>query len=419
VARLDHYLSRRVPKINTDHGKALQHPYATVEPLNKSHFILLPHLVPPEPHDLLTLKYEATRAEIQQKWGEARRLWIRVNLAAAGTDEDAIEAFGRISRKQEQPVSPVPSTSGVWNVNQPEEQLPTFFFEVVTVNRKGEEIKREKKSARYFVEDLGNNVSLEMVYIPGGTFWMGTEDEQIERLNKKYQVDWFNNEKPIHKVALEPFFVSKYPITQEQWYAVAALPRVKRELKLDPSNFSGNNRPVEQVSWFDAEEFCKRLSKKTGKDYSLPSEARWEYACRAGTTAPFYFGETLTGELANYDATKTYAEETKKVFRQETTEVGQFSPNGFGLYDLHGNVWEWCEDDWHKNYQGALDNGKAWIDNDSTSQKLKVIRGACWSSDPRVCRSAYRGDSGADGVNVYIGLRVAITRRGFFSYLAL
>ncbi|MCZ8162317.1 MAG: formylglycine-generating enzyme family protein, partial [Microcystis sp. LE19-196.1B] len=135
-------------------------------------------------------------------------------------------------------------------------------------------------------------------------------------------------------------------------------------------------------------EFCARLSKLTGREYRLPSEAEWEYACRAGTTTPFYFGETITGELANYRASGTYAGEPKGEDREQTTPVGQFPPNAFGLYDMHGNVWEWCADTWHDNYDGAPTDGSACIENGDDNRS--PLRGGSWFYDPLYCRSADR-----------------------------
>ena len=187
--------------------------------------------------------------------------------------------------------------------------------------------------------------------------------------------------------------MSKHPVTQEQWRFVAQLDRVNREMKPDPSRFKGDKRSVEYVSWYDAVEFCDRLSNYTGRPYTLPSEAQWEYACRAGTTTPFYFGDTITSDLANYCASSIFADEPKGEYRQETTPVGQFPPNAFGLYDMHGNVDEWCLDDWHDNYEGAPRDGSAWLnDNDNLSQKKggAMLRGGSWNDDPGFCRSASR-----------------------------
>ncbi|MDJ0717126.1 MAG: SUMF1/EgtB/PvdO family nonheme iron enzyme [Prochloraceae cyanobacterium] len=289
--------------------------------------------------------------------------------------------------------------------------LQLFEFEVVTVKIQtkwmglGSEITLDRRSskAQYFTENLGNGVTLDMVAIPGGKFLMGTEDEEIERLVKKFNKDWFRFEKPQHYVTVESFFMGKFPVTQAQWKAIANLPKVYLDLAPNPSNFKGDKRPVQMVSWYDAVEFCKRLSIVTGKEYRLPSEAQWEYACRARTTTPFHFGETITSELANYRGSQTYASEPKGEYRQQTTDVGKFSPNAFGLYDMHGNVWEWCTDDWHENYQNAPNDGKPWL---SESSSIKVIRGGSWSFNPDFCRSASRYGSTRGYRIHYIGFRV-------------
>ncbi|TRT91729.1 MAG: TIR domain-containing protein, partial [Microcystis aeruginosa Ma_OC_LR_19540900_S633] len=251
---------------------------------------------------------------------------------------------------------------------EPKQLLSVFNFEVVGVNAKGEQIKKESKQSQYFREDLGKGITLEMVAIPGGTFLMGTEDEEIERLVKKFNWEGFRRERPQHEVTVPPFFMGKYPITQAQWKAIASRTdlKVKQDLDFKPAYFKdrpdSDRRPVEQVNWYDAIEFCARLSKLTVREYRLPSEAEWEYACRAGTTTPFYFGETITGELANYNASNTYADELNGEYQNETTRVGQFPPNAFGLYDMHGNVREWCADTWHDNYDGAPTDGSVWIE---------------------------------------------------------
>jgi formylglycine-generating enzyme required for sulfatase activity len=250
-------------------------------------------------------------------------------------------------------------------------------------------VNKYQKQAQQFIEDLGNGIKLEMVAIPGGTFIMGSPETEDKSTN---------DERPQHEVTIKPFSMGKYPITQAQWQAVAQLPQVNQELKPDPSEFKGANRPVESVSWHDAVEFCARLSNYTKRPYRLPSEAEWEYACRAGTTRPFHFGETITTDLANYDGNKTYGKGTKGVYRKETTEVGSFQvANECGLYDMHGNVWEWCEDDWHDNYENAPTDGSAWISDESNNNE-KVLRGGSWYSPPGGCRSTRRGyaDAGFD-----------------------
>jgi formylglycine-generating enzyme required for sulfatase activity len=177
--------------------------------------------------------------------------------------------------------------------------------------------------------------------------------------------------------------------------------KVKLDLKLDPSRFKKPykgidrwDRPVEGVTWFEAVEFCERVSKLTGRKYRLPSEAEWEYACRAGTTTPFYFGETITPELVNYNANYTYGDGPKGEYRRQTTPVGQFPANAFGLYDMHGNVWEWCADDSHDNYVGAPTDGSAWVDSkkDNSTKSNTRLRGGSWAFDPNFCRSAIRNN---------------------------
>ena len=145
------------------------------------------------------------------------------------------------------------------------------------------------------------------------------------------------------------------------------------------------------------------MSEKTGREYRLPSEAEWEYACRGGTTTPFHFGETITTELANYNGTDTYASEPKSKYFPQITDVGSFPPNAFGLYDMHGNVWEWCQEDWHDDYIDAPKNGSVWT---SRSGNTKVQRGGSWLDDPENCRSAYRTVSVAGFGNSYNGVRV-------------
>ncbi|MFM6578516.1 MAG: formylglycine-generating enzyme family protein, partial [Dolichospermum sp.] len=179
--------------------------------------------------------------------------------------------------------------------------------------------------------------------------------------------------------------------TQAQWEIVAALEKVNIDLGFYPSYFEDGNLPVECVSWNDAQEFCARLSRIENRIYRLPSEAQWEYACRAGATTPFHFGEIISTDLANYDGNYTYGDGLKGVHRKGTTDVGSFPPNAFGLHDMHGNVWEWCQDDWHDNYEDAPIDGTAWTGLDiGLSNDMKVLRGGSWRHYPDHCRSAYR-----------------------------
>ena len=243
-------------------------------------------------------------------------------------------------------------------------------------------IHKRRQQAQYFVEDPGKLAILDMVLIPAGSFLMGSPDDELERSE---------SEIPQHPVTVKTFFMGKYPVTQSQWSAVATMPQVNLELNPDPSHFKGEDRPVENVSWFEAVEFCDRLSQHTGRPYRLPSEAEWEYACRAGTTTPFHFGETITPDLANYNGSYTYGQGAKGIYREETTPVGSFRvANPFGLYDMHGNVWEWCQDHWHDNYEGAPVDGSAWINSEVRDEASRLLRGGSWFYDPGLCRSACR-----------------------------
>jgi formylglycine-generating enzyme required for sulfatase activity len=280
----------------------------------------------------------------------------------------------------------------------------TFDFTIATLERpsgKGKQekwvINRQQSQAEGIIEALEAGIELEMIEIPTGTFSMGAPDKELNSNN---------SERPQHKVTVPSFYMGRYLVTQAQWRFAAQLPQVNKELDPDPSNFKGDNRPVERVSWYDAVEFCDRLSQYTGRTYRLPSEAEWEYACRAGTTTPFHFGETITTDLVNYNGNYTYGQGSKGVYRKETTEVGSFGvANNFGLYDMHGNVWELCQDDWHSDYKGAPIDGSAWLNNEEDNNG-KLLRGGSWGNNPENCRSAYRDSNSLDNNNNNIGFRV-------------
>ncbi|AOW99097.1 hypothetical protein BJP34_06215 [Moorena producens PAL-8-15-08-1] len=337
----------------------------------------------------------ASNDELEEKIRPFARLKAKV-LGRLGGE------YARLAEQlliSETPTSDYPSNKGLETiVSARKKELKQFSFEVVTVNPRGEIIKRESQQADYFTEDLGNGVDLEMVYIPAGSFLMGSPESERGSNDR---------ERPQHQLTIPPFFLGKYQVTQAQWRAVANLPRIKRYLNPDPSKFQGDNRPVERVTWFDAVEFCVRLSKYTGTEYRLPSEAEWEYACRAGTTTPFHYGETITSRLANYNASYTYAEEAEGQYRGETTPVGSFPPNSFGLYDMHGNVWDCCADPYHSNYKGAPTDGSIWtINNHHTDYFTR--RGGSWYLNPGKCRSAFRYLFGerVDFIS-HVGFRVA------------
>ena len=308
-----------------------------------------------------------------------------LNESVSGIDaSDSLDA--EISETPQTPQKPIIDSAPPSSLLSGAIALENFDFEVVTVNAQGDITNRQSNSTNYFTEDLGNGVSLEMVEIPGGEFLMGSPGDEKGREN---------NESPQHKVTVKPFFMGKFPVTQAQYQAITGKNR---------SVFKRDKNPVESVNWNDATEFCQKLSEKTGRTYRLPSEAEWEYACRGGTKKPFHFGETVTTNLANYNGNSTYANAPNGQYRKQTTEVGSFSPNAFGLYDMHGNVWEWCEDAFHKNYNNAPDDGSAWIGN--ADRRFRVLRGGSWYSEPGECRGASRYSFFFTSYFNYFGFRV-------------
>jgi formylglycine-generating enzyme required for sulfatase activity len=276
-------------------------------------------------------------------------------------------------------------------------------------------LKRRTKTAKYFTQEIRNGLSISMVQIPGGSFMMGSpETEEGQE----------SNESPRHQVTLPTFFMGKNPVTQSQWRSVVSkIAQVKRKIDPDPSHFKGDDLPVERVSWLDTEEFCLRLSILSDRKYRLPTETEWEYACRAGTTMPFHFGETIGSDIANYrardwklDKTTTYLGkygpgELGK-FREMTTPSSSFKlANRFGLYDMHGNVCEWCMDHWHDSYNGAPEDGSAWLDLNAQQDAQRVLRGGSWYNAPVYCRSASRGRSDPENRYTYIGFRLVSPAR--------
>ena len=254
--------------------------------------------------------------------------------------------------------------------------------------------KTERITVSGYELELAKGIAITMVQIPAGSFQMGSPATEAERSE---------DEGPQRRVQLQSFFLGQTPVTQAQWQAVASWPQVGMMLDPDPALFEGANRPVENVNWEEAMEFCRRLSQRTKLDYTLPSEAQWEYACRANTTTPFVFGDTLMPDLANYDGNYTYGSGPKGQYPQQTTDVGSFAGNAWGLQDMHGNVWEWCLDPWHDSYRGAPADGSAWTAGGGTA---RLLRGGSWIYYPRFCRSAYRSLN-HPGCRLYdIGFRV-------------
>ena len=273
----------------------------------------------------------------------------------------------------------------------PESQ--TCSFEVISLDGKGTERNLGFQDFHYLIAPVEKHEILLMV-IPSGEYGMGSSEKMAHRA-----------EKPQHLVKVSSFLMSQFPITKAQWKIVEGYPQVNRKLKKRTSPSGAMDTPVVKVSWDDAVEFCDRLSTKTGQIYRLPTESEWEYACRAGTYTDFHFGETLSAQYANYDATIPYRSEAPGIHRGKTSSNNEFtSPNYFGLFDMHGNVWEWCIDHWHDNYESAPSDSSAWL---SENGSLRVLRGGSWRNEPYLCRSAYRFSNDAtDNFSDNIGFRI-------------
>ena len=296
-------------------------------------------------------------------------------LPDADRQAGAADRSGAAQPETAQPEAAEPAASTV--------PLQRFATSTCLLRQEGGRWSMERRPLQVegYREDLSEGVALTMVKIPAGSFLMGSPEDEPERLEC---------EGPQHDVTLGSFFMAQTPITQAQWRAVAGWQKVERDLKPDPSIFKGANLPVEQVSWFDALEFCRRLSQRTGQRYGLSSEAQWEYACRAGSTTPFHFGATLTPELANYDGIHVYGNGPKGTYREQTIEVASFPANGWGLHDMHGNVSEWCEDHWDDSYIFAPCDNQPWLIPAAAADEPRLLRGGSWGYFPGDCRSASR-----------------------------
>jgi formylglycine-generating enzyme required for sulfatase activity len=353
---------------------------------------------------------EAPGAAQAPVWLTRRRALVASSVAVvAGGSALAVPSIRRLLSK---PANPA---------------LRTIPIDFATVDGKGARLAGEKAAASVFTEMLAPSVGIDMVVIRGGAFIMGSP---------KYEPERRANEGPQHSVTLGPFFIGAWPITQAQWAAVATAHPEKAARALDPflSFFKGDNLPVESISWNEADEFCRRLAEMTGRGYRLPTEAEWEFACRAGSAGPFNVGPTITTDLANYCSqggavcgesdgkniasdvydgvtyvSGAYDQGPAGTFRGKTTIPGTFPPNRFGLYDMHGNVWEYCLDTASATYADAPSDGGANFSGSPGAER--VLRGGSWSHNPAICRSAYRDFIAPDnpGWQGRIGLRVVCT----------
>ena len=365
LKELEQYLGHRVPQINKKFGKPVQNPLISLEPGYKYD------------RPLLFLPSQQTKDKpFQQK--------AHPSFSSSRSVQDLTQrSHPEKAEKQFSDIFTVPS---VLNAQ-------IFEFEVVTIDAYGQKNESMRLQSQYLIEVL-DKVLFEMVVIPSGTFLMGSSERRPTP-----------NEVPLHSVTIKPFLMSKYPITKSQWKAVAKLEQVKIPLKLQPSRSGGAKHPIVEISWDEAVEFCDRLSRKTGHVYRLPSEVEWEFACRAGTTTPFHFGETITPDLVNYDGNFTYRSEPKGENRKKAIDVGSFRfANAFGLFDMHGNVWEWCLDHWHKTYYETLTDGRACFKKPES--RNRVIRGGSWRNESNLCRSSSRCFDQADSKSNNISFRV-------------
>ena len=238
--------------------------------------------------------------------------------------------------------------------------------------------------------DLGNGVNMEMVLIPAGTFIMGSPESEAERSDDETQ----------HQVTIsKPFYMGKYPVTQAQWQQV---------MGNNPSHFKGDKLlPVENVSWDETQAFCQKLKEITQAPFGIPTESQWEYACRAGTNTPFHFGSELNGRQANCDGNVPYGTDSEGPYLEKTTPEGKYQANAWGLYDMHGNVWEWCSD-WYGEYPaGSLTNPSG-----PATGSDRVSRGGCWINGAVDCRSAFRSWFVPSNRSIVLGFRVAMSSPG-------
>ncbi|TYQ26293.1 SUMF1/EgtB/PvdO family nonheme iron enzyme [Pseudanabaena sp. UWO311] len=335
---------------------------------------------------------EAARLNRQQEESEQLRLQQVAAAERQKQEQDRLSLLEQLKRQAEEEERRKRQREEAERKSKPVQ--PEFEFEILKVRLVKEssgflglgtktkvELERKKGKAQYIRENLANGVTLVLVRIPTGKFMMGSNE--------------YSTEQPIHEATLKEFWMGKYTVTNAQWQAIMGTKPSKQY----------DSQPVVGVSWDDAKEFCKKASEKTGKSIRLPSETEWEYACRAGTTTPFHFGETITPDLVNYDGNAPYGDAPKGEYRQKTVNVESFSPNAWGLYQMHGNVWEWCEDIWHENYNGIPQDGSAWLDGGEQGQRL--LRGGSFKYYAFSCRSAHRRRWHADdGVVIKAGFRV-------------
>ena len=353
------------------------------------------------------LRFQQQKAEElrQQQAAETARLKRQQEEAERARQLEILLAAESLKRQQQRPAPP---------------EFKFEFAKVQVVKERGFlgvgggtkiEIVRKQGKAQYFREDLGNGVTIDLVRIPAGKFIMGMPPAEreialnsaLKYVTREHLETWLDFSTPQHEVSVPEFWMGKYTVTNAQWFAVMETkPSEKYDVK-----FQGGKQPVVGVSWDDTQEFCERLSNKLGKNIRLPTEAEWEYACRANTTTPFHFGETITPDLVNYDGNYPYGSAPKGEYRSKTVDVDSFLPNAWGLYQMHGNVWEWCSDRWHENYKNAPTDGSSW--ETGTVDNYCVMRGGSWLDGAVGCRSAFRFRLVAGDWDGNIGFRLVVS----------
>jgi formylglycine-generating enzyme required for sulfatase activity len=320
-------------------------------------------------------KARLEREEAQRKLAQAKAAAIHLAEQKRARLEEAARAQAMLEQLLPTPASPVADTEGV---------LRDRF-------------------------EGGETRGPDLVLLPTGRFQMGSPDHERKiAMASGSQPAWLARELPQHWVGIDkPIAMGRYPVTVGEWRAFVTATgwRPSGETDWDAPGFTQTDRhPVVGVNWFDAIRYVRWLSEATGKSYRLPSEAEWEYACRAGTRTAFSFGDTITTDQANYDGNFTYNGSPRGAYRRGTTPVGMFAANPWGLFDMHGNVWEWVQDVVHDNYEGAPLDGSAW--EEGGDQARRILRGGSWLYNPRYLRAALRNGFSAALSNDIVGFRV-------------
>jgi formylglycine-generating enzyme required for sulfatase activity len=349
------------------------------------------------------LQQQALEARQKQAAEQARQEEYKRALAAS-------EAAARRAQAQAQEAAPAPAPAP-----KPDDMEQRTDEEVRELPAPAPVLANIVTGADGLLRDAyldGSGEGPDLVLLQAGRFQMGAQEHEHRiALAAGSQKNWLKRETPAHWVGIErPFALGRYPVTVGQWrkFVNASGWEVGGDVDWDKPGFVQNDRhPVVGVSWFDAQQYIRWLSEKTGRQYRLPTEAEWEYACRAGSKTAFSVGDTITTEQANFDGNYTYNGGPAGQYRGGTTPCDMFAPNAWGLHDMHGNVWEWVQDAVHENYEGAPVDGSAWEEGGDKTRR--ILRGGSWLYNPRYLRSAVRNGYSAMLSNDIVGFRVART----------